>query len=251
MKTRDEGESFDADAGFSWTASRRGRTPQGVSQEGRRRAALWLLGVLTALYPFACYRIWGSPGPIDWADFALRGIDWAAWLFYAVALVGIALRCFWARTLTIIFFSELILVWLWGWPARGRLFNEAVDAVQLLAVVTVIGLLSGKSMRVLFEDRPSRYNLWAESDPRLERVRWLMFVEVSVLTLFYGFPLVPLWGRGLGVLVGAVSVAGLVGQRRWALHPLPSTASTPRPAPAPRGSRAACPTWPPGQLRRK
>ncbi len=217
MKGRGERDSFDAESGLSWAASQRGRPPWGLSPETRRRVALWLLGVLTALYPWYRYRAWAGPGSIDWSDFALRGIDWAALLFYSVALVGVALRFFWARTLTIIFFSELSLVWLVGWPARGRLFYEPADAFTLPPVVAVIGLLSGKSMRQLFEDRPGRFNLWSESDSRLERVRWLIFVEVSLVTLFYGFPLVPPWGRGLAVLAGAASVAGLVGQRRWAL----------------------------------
>src|SRR5512141_3497314 len=128
-------EPFDEDAGLCWTASQRGRTPWGLSPQTRRRVALWLLGVLTALYPWYRYRAWAGLGPIDWSDFALRGIDWAALLFYSVALVGVALRFFWARTLTIIFFSELMLVWLVGWPARGRLFYEPEDAFTLPAVV--------------------------------------------------------------------------------------------------------------------
>jgi hypothetical protein len=203
--------------GLSWAVAGSEKNPRAVTPETRRRAALLLLVPLAVLYPWECHRVWSERGGTGWTNFLLGGIDPAALVFYWAALVGVARRYFWVRVLTIYFFCQLILARLVTWPARAEFVSGVEEALAFPALVVVVCLLWGKSMRALFEDQPARWNLWADADPALERVRWLMFAEVSLLNFFYAFPLAPSWARGSVVLLGAVAVAGLAAQRRWAV----------------------------------
>lgn len=130
-------------------------------------------------------------------------------IFYLAGAMGLALRVFWARYLSICFaVAMLSLRFFWG-----------PDTVGWFAVgLPFIALLSGRSMWELFEGRAGRLNHWAaDLDRRVARLRVLFVAQSIVLALLYAMGqrlspgVVPL------VVAAGLAIVGLVFQRTWAV----------------------------------
>jgi hypothetical protein len=129
-------------------------------------------------------------------------------IFYPLALLGLGLRLFWGRYLAICFAASMFAIHLLlgriGWPA------VAGGAFFIL-------LLSGRSMRQFFDERPGRFNRWAGVEERVYRLRWLILAQSVALGLFWALH----FELGLpAVAVVAVASAGLLGmvlQKVWGM----------------------------------
>jgi hypothetical protein len=128
-------------------------------------------------------------------------------LFYLAGAIGFAVRAFWARYLAICFAIALLtLDVFWRDPA----------SVWSAFGVGAILLVSGRSMRALFEQRDSRLNRWATVvDARIHRLRGLFIAQAIALAM--------LWAAGSTLstiarpltLVAGLAIGGLVFQRAW------------------------------------
>jgi hypothetical protein len=153
----------------------------------------------------------------DWGT--LLG-DPATPAFILLSLVGVGLRLFWGRYLTICFSAALLVVHaphLYWFIQEEALARELLMPMGRLAVIL---LLSGRSMAAFFEQRPSRFNRWAGADPRIVRLRYLILVQA----LFVGFAYAV---RSPGdvmmsaiLVLGGLGLLGLTFLKTWSLFAL-------------------------------
>jgi hypothetical protein len=130
-----------------------------------------------------------------------------ALFLYAAGALGLALRAFWARYLAICVAAAITTIQVVsGWR---------VSSSSLLMLAFIL-LLSGRSMRGLFEGRAGARNRWAaDLDRRIARLRVLFVAQSMVLGLVWAAaPDVSPIGRPL-TLVAGLALAGLVFQRTW------------------------------------
>lgn len=167
-------------------------------------ARLWLVAVILVIngvllarwqidvylhYPYA-YRF--DPGPI----------------FYLAGAVGLVLRLFWARYLAICFAAAITAV---------HFFCGPEPLITLAGGGVGIALLSGSTMRGLFEEKAARLNRWAAArDRRIDRLRLLFIAQSVVIGLLFAVR-DGLRGATVLVLVAGLTLGGLVLQRIWAL----------------------------------
>lgn len=140
-----------------------------------------------------------------WSDPGFR-FD-PAWLFYFAGAVGLGTRLFFARYLAICFASAL----------AGVTFFFGPEPLAALAFpLPFIALLSGRRMRALFEDSPSRFNRWAAGVDRRVALLRVLFVSQSIVMGLLWASRDQLWSgaQGLATLAG-VSLVGLVLQQTW------------------------------------
>src|SRR5262249_26559805 len=97
-------------------------------------------------------------------------------IFYLAGAVGLALRVFWARYLAICFAVAIVTIQLWG-----------PDPLPTLACgAMLVAILSGRTMRDLFEGRHGRLNRWAaDVDRRVARLRILFIAQSVALALLF------------------------------------------------------------------
>jgi hypothetical protein len=129
-------------------------------------------------------------------------------LFYVAAAIGLALRAFWARYLAICFAAAIITV---------KLFWFSDPIAPIAVRLAFILLLSGASMRSLFEESAGGQSRWARNaDERIGRLRLLFVAQAVALALIWapGDHLSPI-ARPLAIAAGLV-LAGLVLQQTWA-----------------------------------
>jgi hypothetical protein len=128
-------------------------------------------------------------------------------LLYLVGAIGLAVRAFWARYWAICILYALLTVHLfWG---------EVLTQATAFHVGFIL-LLSGHSMKSLFEQRESTLNRWGtEVDARIHRLRGLFIAQSIALALIWapGSTLSPI-ARPL-IVVAGLALAGLVFQRTW------------------------------------
>jgi hypothetical protein len=130
-----------------------------------------------------------------------------AWALYLAGAVGFAVRAFWARYLAICFMVALLTL---------DVFWRSVDASSVTLLAFIL-LISGPSMRRLFEDRPDGGGRWGRGgDRRIGLLRVLFVAQAVALALLWGagarhLPLV----RPLALAAG-LPLAGLAFQRTWA-----------------------------------
>jgi hypothetical protein len=129
-------------------------------------------------------------------------------LFYGVGAVALGLRVFWARYLVICFATALLsMACLWRPSPIGLLTN-----------VALVALLSGPSMRALFEERTPDPRRWAATlDPRVQGLRVLFIVQSVALAILFGARPQLSSAAGPTVVLAGVAIAGLVFQRTWAV----------------------------------
>lgn len=132
-------------------------------------------------------------------------------LFYAAGALGLALRAFWARYLAICFAAAI--------TAIRFLWYQGSDASRyggLLAGLAFMAILSGPTMRRLFDERAGKMNRWAEAlDGRVKRLRILFVAQAVVLGLiFAGRFALPAFALPV-VVVGGLALAGLVLLQTW------------------------------------
>jgi hypothetical protein len=147
--------------------------------------------------------VFPSHGPRHWLDPAV--------IFYPLALIGLSLRFFWARYLTICFAISMFSIKLvFGGPSNLELLPTAAGALFVL-------LLSGESMRRLFDERPGRFNSWVGVSAQVHRLRWLILAQSVALGLFWGLHFELGW-MALGVVgLAATGLLGMVFQKTWGL----------------------------------
>lgn len=130
-----------------------------------------------------------------------------AWMFYFAGAAGLALRVFWARYLAICFCAAIMAI---------TFFYGPFPFVAFAFGAPFIALLSGRTMRALFEDHPGWLNRWANRlDARVARLRILFVAQSVAIALLWaaGDRLSPL-ATPISIAAGA-SLAGLVLLRTW------------------------------------
>lgn len=162
--------------------------------------------MLAAAAGFFFYR-WGTVslqnGPRFWLDPAV--------VFYPLALIGLSLRFFWARYLTLCFAISMFAIKL----AFGGLGN--LELLPTAAGALFVLLLSGESMRQLFDERPGRFNRWVGVSAQVHRLRWLILAQSVSLGLIWGLHFEFGW-IALGVAgLAAAGLLGMVFQKTWGL----------------------------------
>lgn len=130
-----------------------------------------------------------------------------AWLFYFAGATGLALRVFWARYLAICFCAAIMAITFFYGPTPAAAFAFGAP---------FIALLSGRTMRALFEERPGWLNRWANRlDARVARLRILFVAQSVVIALLWAANeqlspfAVPL------SIAASVSLVGLVLLQAW------------------------------------
>lgn len=139
-------------------------------------------------------------------------------LLYPVAILGLSLRLFWARFLTICYVVGLaVMQSAWAF-ADPRLVTGALVVVLLLA---------GEPMRAMFEGRSGRYNRWADRIAHVEPLKRVFILQSVALAVL--FPAAQIADATVGLLaatlvLASLGVIGLVFQRAWALVALAAAA---------------------------
>jgi hypothetical protein len=166
----------------------------------RQIVAILMLAAAAGEFFIFYFSVAVSGGVRHWLDPAV--------LFYPLAILGLALRLWWARYLTICFVASMFAIQLLHghlcWPVL------AGGAVFML-------LLGGRSMRRLFDERPGRFNRWAGAQERVYRLRWLILAQSVALGIFWSLH----FELGLPFIgVVALAAAGLLGmalQKVWGM----------------------------------
>jgi len=130
-------------------------------------------------------------------------------LFYFAGAVGLALRTFWARYLAICFASAIMAIaFLWS-PDRFGVFATGF---------AMIALLSGKTMRAMFDERALRSTHWvADLDVRVHLLRYLFVWQAVALALLFAGRTKLSLVAGPTIVIAGLALAGLVFQRTWAV----------------------------------
>jgi hypothetical protein len=160
--------------------------------------------VLALLAVAAAGTIWLSRH----ADPGSLAEDPATPAFYALSLIGLCFRWFWARYLVVGFASAMLAIGI-----SAGLWLSAAGSAALVA------LLVGPSMRALFEGRATPLNRWARAHPAIDRIKSLFLTQAVALGLLYAYrgqfqaPVT----LGLTIALGGLGLVGLVWHRAWAV----------------------------------
>jgi hypothetical protein len=139
-------------------------------------------------------------------------------LFYFAGTIGLLLRAFWARYLVICFASAILALHLLWSPLLSWGEWSGHWDVEVAPAVVMIALLSGRTMRTLFEGRAGRWNPWAaELDARIHQLRILFVAEAVALAMIFAAREELSALAGPVVAVAGLALAGLVFHRTWAL----------------------------------
>jgi hypothetical protein len=129
-----------------------------------------------------------------------------AMFLYLVGAIGLAVRAFWARYLAICFLVALLTV--------DVFWRHPLSTYSAFRVGFIL-LLSGHSMRVLFEQRESGLNRWATAgDARIHRLRGLFIAQSIALAMIWAPASLSPIAHPL-TLVAGLALAGLVFLRTW------------------------------------
>jgi len=139
-------------------------------------------------------------------DTASLAQDPATPVFYALSLVGLAFRWFWARYLVLGFAGAMLAI-----DLSAGLWLAAAGSTALIT------LLVGPGMRALFEGRATRLNRWARAHPLIERIKPLFLAQAVALGLLYAYraPLDAPVAIVLTLALGGLGLIGLVWHRVW------------------------------------
>jgi hypothetical protein len=133
-----------------------------------------------------------------------------ATIFYPLMLVGLALRQFWARYLVLCFCAGIFGM---------RLAAGQLPPLALIGLGSLIALLTGATMRALFEGRTTRWNRWAATARATGRLKLAMVSQALALGVLWP----TLFAHPLHAVALVLALGGtlaLITQRGWSLLPL-------------------------------
>lgn len=177
--------------------------PPGLSRRRRLFANARLAVVVSAFLVGAGAVVWSQvdlylahtrPFRVDPAPF-----------FYLTAAIGLACRAFWARYLTISFAAAL--------TSLNVVFGP-MPLASAAGGLAFVALLSGPTMRDLFDARPSPKNGWAvATDARVTRLRALFVCQAVAIAFLWYHDGVP----AAVTAAACIALAGLAFHRTWAV----------------------------------
>jgi hypothetical protein len=134
-----------------------------------------------------------------------------ATVLYPVAILGLSLRFFWARFLTICYVVGMAVM---------KSAWASADPRLVIGAILVVLLLAGEPMRAMFEGRSGRYNSWADRIAHVEPLKRVFILQSVALAVL--FPAAQLTNAPVALLATTLALAsfgiiGLVFQRAWAL----------------------------------